>query len=87
MDSVIAKLWYGDLSPIQSCMIDVEQEEDLIALMKKNKEVIWDSLEQMQKERFERFEECAMEYAQLTALHAFQSGFALAVKLMAESMM
>ena len=86
MKQAIGRLWSGDIVPAEICGAGDPEIEKLVMLIEKHKRRLEQELGQQQKVVFEKYADCAEEYAQLLAECAFTEGFCLACRLMAEGL-
>ena len=82
----IKELWYGNVSPCDSCGSHDMEVNRLLCLMDRNREELEKTATPQQKETFEKYIDCADEYAQKMMELAFRRGFCLASRFMAESL-
>lgn len=86
MKRTLEALWNGDLAPGQTSGVGDPELEHLTVLLDRNREQLKQELTQPQMELFERYVDCADEFACLSAAQAFCDGFSLASKLLTEAL-
>lgn len=86
MSQTIEALWNGDIAPCEHCGSHDPEANEMLSLMERNRERLCSKLTDEQAEIFQKYADCAEDYAfRMTAL-AFQEGFCLGIRLAAESM-
>lgn len=86
MKQTIEQLWYGNIGPADSCGSGFAEIERLTVLMDRHAEKLEETLNDAEKAVLHKYMECADEYTSLLTAQAFQEGFSLASKLMAEAL-
>ena len=71
---------------MEKCGADDSEIKELLRLMEKNSEKLMNGIDEKQAEVFQKYIDCSDEYAFAYAAHAFDAGFRLACKLMAETL-
>ena len=79
-------LWYGNINPHEAILSDDRRFKSLLALMGRNRDKLSDTLTDRQKETLAKYDDAVNEMHSLAEQSAFRYGFALGVRLMAESM-
>ena len=82
---IINELWYGNVSPFEQCTRGNKRLKELLKLVARNREDLYGTLTEKQKETLEKFEDCMNEMHSITERDAFSYGFRLGGQLMAES--
>lgn len=85
MNSIFEDLWNGNIRPYEINGKNDPEVEELAELMIRNKDALDQLLNETQKKALEKYISCCDSYDYLLIVHAFQNGFALALKLLAES--
>ncbi len=85
MRQMLEALWNGEVAPGQTNGVNNPEMEHLTVLMDRNREELNRSLSQEQKDTFDKYTDCAEEFAYLSAYQAFRDGFSLASKLLTEA--
>ena len=86
MNPVTERLWNGTLTPCHDCSSCDPEVKNLMELMQRNSDALMSLLTVPQQELFRKYQDCTTEYGYLISAHAFNDGFSLAVRLMAEAM-
>ena len=86
MKPAIEDLWNGSIVSAENCGVGDPEIENLVMLMERHKLQLDKELGQTQRNVFEKYADCAEEYAQLLCKCAFGEGFCLASRLMAEAL-
>ncbi len=83
--TILEDLWYGNINPHETFLIQNRQFKRLLSLMGRNRENLTDTLTDQQKELLEKYDDTINETHALAELSAFRYGFSLGVRLMTES--
>lgn len=83
--TTLEDLWYGNINPHETFLIQNRQFKRLLSLMGRNRENLTDTLTDQQKELLEKYDDTINETHALAEQAAFRYGFALGMRLMAES--
>lgn len=83
--TTLEDLWYGNIDPHESFLIQNRQFKHLLSLMVKNRDKLTDTFTDKQKELLEKYDNTINEMHSITEQAAFQYGFSLGVRLMTES--
>lgn len=83
--TTLEDLWYGNIDPHESFLIQNRQFRHLLSLMGKNRDQLTDTFTDKQKELLEKYDNTINEMHSITEQAAFQYGFSLGVRLMMES--
>ena len=86
MKTTIAELWNGQIVPVERCGTHNTEIEELIRLIDRNKTNLVHTLNDCQKDLFEKYIDCADEYLDLMTEEAFCKGFCLGSKFLAEAL-
>jgi len=84
MKYAMEDLWNGRIEPAQ-CGVGDPEIEKLTLLMERHKNELDKGLEQQLMNVFEKYVDCADEYAYLISKTAFYEGFSLGVRLVTEA--
>ena len=84
MNSILADLWYGNVTPCENCGVGDAEVERLVKCMGEQEDTLLRALQAPQKELFTRYVRWSDMYASAISEKAFQEGFRLAVRLMSE---
>ena len=76
---------FGRIAPFEQCVQGDKRLKELLKLVSRNREELFGTLTEKQKETLEKFEECMNEMHSITERDAFSYGFRLGVQLMAEA--
>ncbi len=85
--TALEDLWYGNINPHKTFLIQNRQFKHLLSLMGRNRDNLSDALTEQQKELLEKCDETVNEMHFLAEQVAFQCGFSLGVKLIMESIL
>lgn len=85
MNQTIERLWNGTLEPCKTCGCGDFEIDELIALMQRNRDALLQTLNDTQRDSFEKYADCSEEYTYLLSAHAFHDSFCLAVGFTAEA--
>ena len=83
--TMLEDMWYGNINPHETFLIQNQQFKHLLSLMGKNRDKLSDTLTEQQKEILEKYDETVNEMHFLAEVEAFSSGFFIGVRLMTES--
>ena len=83
--TVLEELWYGNIDPHESFLIQNRQFRHLLSLMGKNRDKLSNTLTEQQKESLDKYDEAINEMHSLAEQYAFQYGFSLGARLIVES--
>ena len=83
--TILEDLWYGNINPHETFLIQNRQFKHLLSLMGKNRDKLSDTLTKQQKEILEKYDETVNEMHSLAEVEAFSCGFFIGVRLMTES--
>ena len=83
--TVLEDLWYGNIRPIENFIEGNMEYKGLLRLVSKNREVLESELSPKQLDLLEKFNLSVNEMNAISETSAFQYGFSLGVRLMAES--
>ena len=84
--TVLEDLWYGNIDPHETILSGDQRFKNLLARMGRNRDNLIDTLTEQQKETLSKYDDAVNEMHSLAEQSAFRYGFALGVRLMAESM-
>ena len=83
--TTLEDLWYGNIRPIENFIEGNMEYKGLLRLVSKNREVLESELSPRQLDILEKYNLSANEMNAASENVAFQYGFSLGVRLMAES--
>lgn len=86
MVKTIAQIWNGTLVPETDIMEDNPQITELTNLLQRNRKQLEDTLDEKEKEIFEKYNDCLKEYVDIFGEQAFCSGFCIGTKIIAEAL-
>lgn len=81
--SILQELWYGNINPSEDKEVS-DEEKELVELMARHQEYLKSKLKDKELDEFQKYILCSDEYTSLVECQAFEIGFKLAVKLLAE---
>lgn len=83
--TTLEDLWYGNINPNETILIQNRQFKHLLSLMGKGRDKLTDTFTNQQKELLEKYDDTVNEMHSLTEQSAFQYGFSLGARLVTES--
>ena len=83
--TTLEDLWYGNINPNETILIQNRKFKHLLSLMGKNRDKLSNTLTKQQKESFAKYNDAVNELHTLAELSAFQYGFSLGIRMMTES--
>ena len=86
MKETIEELWHGNISPQTDSRNNSPEMKQLMEYMARHHDDLLKSLNNEQKETFEKFEDCWSEYMSLAEKAIFTYAFKLGAKLTYESL-
>ena len=86
MCKTIEELWHGNISPQTDSRNNSPEMKQLMEYMARHHDDLLKSLNDEQKETFEKFEDCWSEYMSLAEKAIFTYAFKLGAKLTYESL-
>ena len=86
MCKTIEELWHGNISPQTDSRNNSPEMKQLMEYMARHHDDLQKSLNDEQKETFEKFEDCWSEYMSLAEKAIFTYAFKLGAKLTYESL-
>ena len=87
MKRIIEELWRGNVIPGEDSRTNSKEMKELLGYMARHHEDLEKSFSEEQKEIFEKFHNCWMEYASLSEEAVFTYAFKLGARLMIETLM
>ena len=87
MNKILDDLWYGNICSFEKSTEYIEQVNDLAALVKRNREVLFATLTNDQKETLEKYDDCIKEILDIMQKEIFICGFRLGGRLMLATVM
>ena len=85
MESIIAELFYGNITPSERSYCKTGEYAHILQLVTRNEEKLTETLSEAQKETFEMFKDGTSELSSMTEVTAFTIGFKLGLRLTAEA--
>ena len=85
MESIIAELFYGNITPSERSYCKTREYAHILQLVTRNEEKLTETLSEAQKETFEKFKDGTSELSSMTEVTAFTIGFKLGLRLTAEA--
>ena len=82
MKSIIRELWNGNINPSEDSRSNTPQMKELLGYMSRHHEDLAKSFSDEQKEVFEKFHDCWVEYTSLAEAAIFEYAFKLGAKIM-----
>lgn len=83
--TTLEDLWYGNINPNETILIQNRQFKHLLSLMGKSRDKLTDTFTNQQKELLEKYDDAVNEMHSLTEQSDFQYGFSLGARLVTES--
>lgn len=84
MNSMIQELWHGNIIPGEDSRTNSKEMKELLGYMSRHHEDLEKSLNDEQKEIFEKFHDCWSEYMSLGEAAIFQYAFRLGMQIAIE---
>ncbi len=85
MKSIIEELWYGNISPLESDVLNTPQLKELLGYICRHYKELEQTLSDEQKAVFEKLMDNRGEYSALSEAAAFVCGFKLGAQLIIEA--
>ena len=85
MESIIAELFYGNITPSERSYRRTGEYAHILQLVTRNEEKLTETLTEAQKKTFEKFKDSTSEISSMTEVTAFTLGFKLGLRLTAEA--
>jgi hypothetical protein len=85
MARVLEEFWYGNINPAEKLFTRNTEFEHLLKLLCKNEEKLLSSLNESEKETFQKYQECQRVISQISECEVFTEGLKLGLKIMAEA--
>lgn len=86
MRSVINELWSGNINPSEDSRTNTPQMRELLGYMARHREELDKSFTDEQKEIFEKFHDCWVEYTSLAEAAIFEYAFKLGMQIAIEAL-
>ena len=86
MRSVINELWSGNINPSEDSRTNTPQMRELLGYMARHREELDKSFTDEQKEIFEKFHDCWVEYTSLAEVAIFEYAFKLGMQIAIEAL-
>lgn len=87
MKGTLEELWHGNVSPQEDSRNNTPEMKQLMEYMARHHDDLLKSMNEEQKDIFERFDDCWSEYASLAEEAIFVYAFRLGAKTMLEVML
>jgi hypothetical protein len=87
MKSIIGELWYGNIVPQEDGRTNTKEMRELLGCMARHREELEKSFRDEQKEIFEKFHDCWVEYTSLAEAAIFEYAFKLGMQIAIETLM
>lgn len=82
MNKILDDLWYGNICSFEKSTEYIEQIDDLTTLVKRNRESLFSTLTNAQRETLEKYDDCIKEMLDIMQKEIFVCGFRLGGRLM-----
>ena len=86
MKSIINELWCGNIMPNEDSRTNTPQMRELLGYMARHREELEKSFRDEQKEIFEKFHDCWLEYTSLAEAAIFEYAFKLGMQIAIETL-
>ena len=86
MKSMIKELWHGNIIPQEDSINNSKEMKELLGYMARHHEDLAKTLTDEQKEIFEKFDDCWIEYTSLAEKAIFTYAFKLGARLVYEAL-
>ena len=86
MKSIIRELWNGNINPSEDSRSNTPQMKELLGYMSRHHEDLAKSFSDEQKEIFEKFHDCWVEYTSLAEAVIFEYAFKLGMQIAIEAL-
>ena len=86
MKSIISELWCGNIMPNEDSRTNTPQMRELLGYMARHREELEKSFRDEQKEIFEKFHDCWVEYTSLAEAAIFEYAFKLGMQIAIETL-
>jgi hypothetical protein len=86
MRTTIEELYYGNIMPYNRSVRAGSEYANLVGLLARNEAELLTTLNEVQKETFEKIKDCWMEMNSINEVTIFTYGFKLGLRLTAESL-
>ena len=84
MKSIINEIWHGNIIPQEDSRNNTKEMKELLSFMARHHEDLEKTMTDEQKEIFEKFHDCWVEYTSLAEAAIFEYAFRLAARLVIE---
>ena len=81
---VLEEFWYGNIYPIEGLFHRQRKFDKILNLLNKNEEKLLDSINDTEKELFQKYKTCNDEILQITECQTFIKGFKLGARFFIE---
>ena len=86
MKSIINELWCGNIMPNEDSRTNTPQMRELLGYMARHREELDKSFTDEQKEIFEKFHDCWVEYTSLADAAIFEYAFKIGMQIAIEAL-
>ena len=86
MQNILEELWYGNLCPCDEYRESEEQASDLTEYIAMHRKDLREAFSDVQKEAFEKYEECRDELDKMSQREIFSYAFRLGARITFEVM-
>ena len=87
MGNILEELWYGNINPQEQSKESSQAIKELLKLMGRNRDRLYDSMTAEQRETLEKYDDCVNEMYSLIELEIFSYAFRLGGRLMLATLM
>ena len=84
MRSILEELWYGNVCPSEGCREVTKETKDLMKFIAEHHDNLYATLNEKQKERLEKFDDCSAELTEINERDIFVYAFRLGARMMLE---
>ena len=84
--SLLEEFWYGNIEPMEYDTSSYKEYNKLLELICRNEEKLRATMTDEQKELFEKYTDCVLEYQTIADCLLFQNSFKLGARMIVEIM-
>lgn len=77
---ILEEFWYGNINPVEIPFQRQRQFDKVFKLLTRNEEKLLETLNEQEKELFDKYKACQYEMTQITECQAFIKGFKLGAR-------
>lgn len=77
---ILEEFWYGNINPVEIPFQRQRQFDKVFKLLTKNEEKLLETLNEQEKELFDKYKACQDEMTQITECQTFLKGFKLGAR-------